>query len=131
MSNSKTPAKAIVLKIEENSYEVKFPNNGQFINMEVKKSLLSNGQYDSLGFDTGYGSDARDFIDMICTFSVLCPQLLSDMNVKNFLDLDMIETKKLYNQVYKKQFLPWYNQWLKILRELDFEEESDGNNVVV
>jgi hypothetical protein len=106
----------------ENKYVVNFPNVGQVIDIETRKSLYSQNQYGKMA-QAGIVTQgmALDMIDMIATFGILIPQLEKDMRVK-FTELNAIDAKGLMS-AYKKQFLPWYNQWLNVLNIDDEAEE--------
>ena len=98
---SKLPERTKTISISGINYSVKFPNNLQLINIESEKNRLSNGDYSS-------------FLYTIATFSVLIPQLIKDLNVKSYMDLDILEQNTL-TSVYIDQYYSWYKEWIDIL----------------
>lgn len=127
----KLPNKELILKIRENSYAVKFPNNRDFLRIESEKNRLAEGDYTALSYrQDNAGFLAKLIIDTISTFSILVPNLLKDLNVLNYLELDLIQQNEL-TLAYLNQFYPWYNSWLKIISNPDQvkEDEKQDNKV--
>jgi len=119
------PSKVITLEIGENSYEVKYPNNGQLIDIESLKITLSKGNLDGMLFARTPGSQLAFFtVEMISTFTILIPQLMKDIKVDSLLDLDPIETKGLI-KVYQSQYYPWYKEWYDYINEDFIVEDED------
>ena len=115
--------KKIVLKIDDNEYSINFPTVGDLIDIEILKSHYSKGKYLSmLGTRTVTSNFALDMIDAVSHFSVLIPSLKEDLKVKSLMDLSIPDSKELVD-VYRKEFTPWFNGWLEILRS-DVEEEK-------
>lgn len=97
-----------VLKIAQNEYEVSYPNTGQQIDIELMKSQIGAGNYDTLRFSQNpLFQRQANIIDMIATFSVLIPKLKENLNVKSFFDLEEEHTTELH-KVYEEQFVPWF-----------------------
>jgi hypothetical protein len=107
------------------AYTVKFPNAGQFIDVEVKKALLSQNQYNRLNNMRTNGADtALSLIEATAYFSILIPQLEEDLNgFKNLFELSMIEIKPML-KAYRETFVPWYAQWLDILKDDATDSDS-------
>jgi hypothetical protein len=123
-----TVLKIKTLKNKINTYTVKVPNMGEFIDYQIIKAKLSEGQYQKMfsgtgGIDSSY---AALTIDMMAAFTIMAPGLLEDMNVKGFTDLSLVDGKKLLT-VYLKQFMPWWGEWQKFLNADDEEEEIESN----
>lgn len=106
----------IKVVIKDNSYEVKFPLVGQFLDIEMLKASLSKGQYGTM-FKSGTVDSiyALDMIDTEAYLTVLIPELLDrgdekgDLKVKSFRELgikDMLELK----DIFKKQILPFIDE---------------------
>lgn len=95
--------KIVQLKIQDRSYSVSYPNVGQFYQIESLKLQLSNGYYNSLVLlGTKSALSALDMIDIEATLSVMVPQLIKDLKVKNFGELgiaDFSEIRKAYEEV--------------------------------
>jgi hypothetical protein len=119
------PEKSIEITIKNNRYQVKFPNNGQLIDIQAMKNRLANGQY--LNFEWNAFDPlmkrAKDSIDMLSTFSILIPDLKKDLNVSTIVALD-IEFENELLRAYRDQFLPWFNQWTEILINPQVKEED-------
>lgn len=104
-------------KTKENSYNMKFPSIGQYIEIESKRMNLSNGAYSSmLNSNLISSQTAMDMIDMIATLSTLCPDLVKDLKSKSFIDMDIIDGRELLED-YRNQILPWLNSWMKVLKD--------------
>lgn len=107
--------RSIELKVKGNSYQIEFPNVGKFQNIESTKQVLSKGMYSSL-LSTGTVSsmEALDMIDMESYFNTLAPQLLKDLKCNTFSELDLEDYVEL-KKVYFEQFIPWWNDIMKLL----------------
>jgi len=117
--------KKINVKIKENNYDINFPTNAQFIEIENKKIALANGMYSNLVTSGMINSNrALDLIDVISYFSVLIPGLNKDLRVNNLLELNPVDTIQMV-KVFKKEFFPWYKEWLDILKQYDEDEEEE------
>lgn len=115
--------RAITVRIQENVYEVKFPNVGQMIDIESRKATLSSGQYKSMvSAGNRLSNMALDYIDMVSTFGVLIPNFIKDMTVDIF-TLDLEKGRELI-KVYKKEVLPFITEWMNTLEKED-EKESE------
>jgi hypothetical protein len=112
------PAREIKISISGNTYNVKFPNNGQLIDIESRKVQLSGGtQKDLMLSQSPSAAQAFILIETIATFSILIPELKDNLNV-SILDLDPFRSKELVKQ-YTKVFYPWFKQWMDIINSDD------------
>jgi hypothetical protein len=117
-------SKKITIKIQENEYEVSFPNNGQLIDIEVMKQGLSKGTQDSLLSGLGINANlAWMTIEMIATFTILIPDLIKSLRVENLLELDPMQSKEL-RKVYVDVYYKWYNEWMAEINDEVKEEEK-------
>lgn len=95
-----TESKRITIRGKD--YEVKFPNVGQYYEIEATKQRLGRGYYNTLlGNPTKTAQDALDMIDIESTLSVLVPELIKDLKVNSFSELglkDYQEVRKIYNK---------------------------------
>ena len=123
-------SKTITLKIQDNEYEVSFPNNGQLIDIEVMKQGLSKGTQDSLLNGLGINANlAWMTIEMIATFTILIPDLTKSLQgVNSLLELDPIQSKEL-RKVYVDQYYKWYNEWMSEIND-DTEKEDESPEFV-
>jgi hypothetical protein len=117
--------KEIKLVIKENEYLVKFPNVGQLSDIEVLKGSISRGLYGAMQsnstIDSGF---ALDLVDMEAYFTILCPQLIKDLKVDSFRELDLTDAIDL-REVFVDQLLPFIKQWRDIIAEIGKEKKSD------
>jgi len=115
------PSKTITFKIIENSYTVSYPNNGQLLDIESTKSLLTRQQYHSIAQGEQISAQrARVTTDWIAFMSVCCPDLKKELLVKSFSELDQDSSKKIL-LVYIREILPWLIQWEEVLNADDEE----------
>lgn len=115
----KLPSKNISFRIGDNTYDVKYPNTGQMLQIESLKFALTQNGYNSLvGGDTTASQIARFTTDMIAFFTTCCPKLKKDLNVDTFSELEATSSKKLL-QVYIKSIIPWLTEWEIILNTDD------------
>lgn len=117
--------KTINLKFDNTEKVVKFPTAGQILDIESLKLAYTNNAYGEM-VKAGLQSNAfaLDLADMIAHFKVLIPDLVKDIDVKSYTELDAFVAKKLVT-VYKKQFLPWYNELLTELYKMDEEDSAN------
>jgi|ERR1700748_891394 len=101
---------------DEKKYEIKFPNTGKLLSIQSLKASLLKGQLGSiLEGNTSSGDYVAILADMIASLTIVCPQIITDMNVNSISELDAVDSAKLL-KVYIEQYLPWYNEWSIILR---------------
>jgi hypothetical protein len=110
--------RSIQIKVRDNQYELKIPNNGQLIDIESMKMLLAKGSYKSLmnGSQTISNITVLDTIDMIAMFTVLLPTLAKDLSVTSLLDLDIIDNQELL-KIYRDQVATWIVEWQRVLAD--------------
>lgn len=111
----------VTIEIKGHSYPVKFPNVGQFYQIEAMKQNLSRGFYNSMVMSpSAMAQHALDMIDIEAAIAVLCPKLIEDMKVKNFSELD-VRDYKLIRDEYFKTVVPFFKEITDLLKG----EESD------
>jgi isopentenyldiphosphate isomerase len=111
--------RALTFNVKGNQYNIKTPTSGQLWDVEEMKALLTNGQYGNVLNHRTYWSEYNlDNVDMFAYISVLCPQVIKDLEVETWKDLDPFDLAELKN-AYKKQFLPWYNEFTKMLKSVE------------
>lgn len=104
-----------ILKIKGNEYEVSFPNVGQFYQIEAMKQNLARGYYNvMMSSPSAAAQQALDMIDVEATLTILCPKLISDLKVKNFSELGILDYKVIFDE-YRKQVVPFFNEIQKLL----------------
>ena len=109
----------LTINIKGNSYTIKFPTVGQFTDIEIRKQMLSKGNYGALITSmTNNAQRALDIIDIQSNMSVLVPTFIDDLNVKSFQDIDLIDFQEIKN-VYVKEVAPWINSWEEALKTVD------------
>lgn len=116
------PKKEIDFSINDNEYGAKYPNNGQFIDIQAMKARLTGDSYNTIADGNTTSSQlARYTVDMISFFNVCCPKLKLDLKLNSFSELEMIDSKKLL-KVYVSIILPWLTEWENILNSDDSVE---------
>jgi len=122
-------SKTVKVNIGEQSYEVKYPNIGELLDIETKKAALANNMYGSLSLMNNHNSVyALDLIDMLAYFITLIPKLKDNLQGYNsILELSPIEAKPLL-KAYKEEFLPWFEEWDKVINSREEEEEIKESN---
>lgn len=124
LEQSQMLQKQIVLTIQGFNYTCTFPKVGQIIDIESNKLTFSNNKYPAMVKSNLVGANmALDLIESISYFSVLIPDLIKDLKINNIFDLDLISSREIV-KVYKRDFLPWYNSFIEVLKEFDSEEIS-------
>ena len=109
-------------KFRGTEYQIEFPTVGQYIDIESEKLNHSNGQFTTLiQAGTLSGLRAVQIIESISIYSILCPQLVKELKVNSFKDIDAKDFIELL-KIYSKEISPWYNEWFKEFNDLMKEE---------
>lgn len=112
------PSSQITVQIGKNTYTIKMPNYGQFIDMERLKYKLTGGTKDQMLFSNSNSSIAAFvYTEAIAALTILIPDLTKDLVATSLLELNPIQSKELI-KVYTKQIDPW----LKAINEAANEE---------
>ena len=123
--------RSITVTIGKNDYQVNYPNVGNQIDIEILKSKIADGNYDMLRFSNNpLFQEQADRIDMIAVFTILIPELKKDLNVKSFFDLKEEESAELM-RVYNRDFIPWFIEIKKQIRESLKEKEEALRDKVI
>lgn len=115
------PSRELKVTIGVNEYTIKFPNNGQLIDMESLKIQMTSGTNKDMLYGSPAAREAYIITEAIATFQILIPQLTKDLNVKSLTDLDPLQSKtisKAYAAYYN-----WMEEWRKVLNQ---EEKDDS-----
>jgi hypothetical protein len=120
----KTPAsKELKIEIKGNIYTLKYPNTGQFIDIQTMKARITDENYGTLKASNDYGADyAKVLVDMIATYNILIPDLKKDLNVTAILGLSLIESRQLLDP-YIETYLPWITEYLDIVMAVKPKDE--------
>lgn len=111
------------------SYTIKFPNVGQFIDIRVKENQLSQGSLRDLLLGVGNQIDAYLYITTFAHFVVLCPELIKDLKVDSLLDLSIVDFQELSN-LFVKEIRPWISEVQESLRrEVVESNESEQSKI--
>lgn len=112
------------INILGNDYIVKFPNVGQLMDIESMKVALTNNNYTDMAFS---GLKVHvfqlDLADAISYLGTLAPDLLKNLEIKNWRELDALRAKKLVD-VYKKEFIPWFKPILDELTKIEGTDDE-------
>lgn len=109
--------RVLKLKIKNNTYEVKFPNTGQLIDIEQKKSQISIKDKTNVS-----GFWAHNLAMAIATFEILIPDLKKDLNVDSFWKMELEDSNELV-RAYVNEFLPWFNPWIDSISSVLLKDE--------
>lgn len=113
-----TVSKEIVFSVGGNSYPIKRPTMGQILEIQVMKAQITRGSYGQIVRNMDeLGIMSLDFVDMISTLSQLCPDLLADLKVDNWDELDPFDMMDIY-RAYTEKVLPWYSKFTSELTAL-------------
>lgn len=113
--------KQVKIEVLGREYSISFPNVGQFYKIETLKQSLSRGCYNTMiTSPSPMAQDALDMIDIESTLVVLCPDLISDLKVKNFSELDIRDYKQI-RDAYFKSVAPFFEEITNLLRGKDDE----------
>jgi hypothetical protein len=114
----KIPSSTLKIKIKEQEYELKYPNIGGLIDIQIKKINYTKGSYSDLEYLSNIsGMFAKYSVDMISSLEVFCPDIFKKLPVTEW---DLVDVKALLN-VYLKEVLPWSIEWDKFLNYQDEE----------
>lgn len=104
------------LTVKGNNYTIKVPEIGHMIDIERLRMVLSGGYYfEMLKNNTFTSQESLMVIDIQSTFSILCPQLMEDLQCSDLKKLSATDYKEL-RKAYVDKFMPWWNNWLNILK---------------
>lgn len=119
-----TIRKPLNFNVKGNSYKVTTPTAGQLWDIEEMKARLSNGHYGNVLRNRTFWSEYNlDTIDMFSYITVLCPELIEDLKVDTWKDLDPFDLAELKKQ-YKSQFLPWLTALNKALKSAETDQDD-------
>lgn len=105
------------IKIQDNSYSLKYPTVGQMIDIKVLENQLSkgtlkdclvNGLYDDI--------DVYLAVKTIAHVSVLIPSLKKDLKVDDILNIQFDDFQELI-EVFNTEIFPWLEEWKKNFRK--------------
>jgi hypothetical protein len=118
------PEEHIKFLFEGETYQVRYPDNGQVMDIEANKVSLSSGKYlDWLRMSqlSGTAVNALNICDMIATVSVLIPGLKKRLRVESLMRLTPLQTRKL-SKAFGDTILPWLQAWDEALNQAEEEE---------
>lgn len=123
----------IIVTYNGKKFSISFPNVGQMIDIESLKNALTAGKYGAFaasGIKSMYF--ILDVVDAIAFLSVMCPRLKNFITEEDGEKLDYTQmrpdTVKSIVDVYKKQILPWYSEWLENLYSSSDETSEKSTN---
>ena len=109
------PNRQLIVKLFDKEVTLDYPNTRGLINISIMKANISKQQYEAIS-NSNSADDTyiRFLINCIAVLSVLAPELEKTLNVKNYFELDPLDSSKLL-KVYLKQIFPWMNEWQNAL----------------
>jgi hypothetical protein len=97
-------------------YEVSYPNVGQFLDIENRKAMMTQGRYvQMVQNNTTSSKFALDLVDALSTFLVLAPGAFTGMQV-SLESMDLVTAKEITQQ-YVDVYYPFYNELERLLSE--------------
>lgn len=115
----------VKILISGKSYTVKFPNVGQFYQIEATKQSLARGFYNTMVMSPSSAAQhALDMIDIEAALVVLCPELIKDLKVKSFSELDVRDYKVIRDEYYK-EVAPFFKEINDLLKGDEDEVKED------
>ena len=127
-----TVSNECVFEVGGNSYTVKKPTIGQILDIQTMKAQITRGSYGQIVRNMDdVGIMSLDMVDMIATISSLCPEVIKDLKVDNWDELDPFDILDIYKG-YHETVHPWFNKYSKDLTEVwkgitDSLIEKDGS----
>lgn len=105
----------IEVAVNSNVYNVKFPNSGEIMDIELLKLQITNGRYDTLKFSINPMFQAQALkVDAVAFFNIMVPGLKKDLTTKSLFDLEEEQLNVIVKQ-YEDVVLPWYEEWMTVL----------------
>ena len=115
----------IKMTVLRHEYPVKFPNVGHFYQIEATKQSLARGFYNTMVMSPSASAQhALDMIDIEAALVVLCPDLIKDLKVKNFSELDIRDYKVIRDEYYKV-VAPFFKEIQDLLRGNESDVKED------
>ena len=106
-------------EVKGNTYTIKVPTPGDMIDVERMKMVLSSGYYsEMMRTSTISAQESLMVIDIQAHFSVQCPELMKDLKCED-VRKKAAEDYQALKTAYTKEFVPWWNVWLKLFRGED------------
>lgn len=124
--------KTLPIKIDGVDYVCKFPNIGQILDIEDMKNIITRGRYAELiASGTKISEYTLDVADSISYFSVLIPELKTNLKIENWRDISAETIGSEILQVYKNDFLPWFKPLMEgvIEGKTNNKSENEGEGL--
>lgn len=108
------------IKIQNNSYVLKYPTVGQFIDIKVLEQQLSKGTMkDFLTAGLYDDVDAYLAIKTVAHIQVLIPSINKDLKTESLLDIQFDDFQELIS-IFNDEIFPWLEEWKK-----NFKKKED------
>lgn len=121
--------KPLTFTVKQNQYSIKTPTAGQLWDVEELKAVLSNGNYGNVLRNRTFWSEySLDTIDMFAYLSIMCPDLIKDLNVTSWKQLDPFDLAEL-KAAYRAQFIPWFSKFTEMLKSVDQKQDESDESV--
>lgn len=101
----KAPVNELTVTIGGNSYKIKMPNNGQFIDIESAKLRMTDGTHAKMAEGALPSQYAYFLTSVLATLSVLVPELSKDAML-SLTDMTPIQSKEI-TKLYTERIFPW------------------------
>lgn len=115
----------VKFSVKGREYTVKYPTVGQYYQIEAMKQSLSRGMYNSMVTSPAFSAqNALDMIDIEATLTILLPDFIKDLKVKNFSELDIRDYKEIRDEFVSK-ITPYFKEISELLRGVGEESSAD------
>ena len=120
--------KELEFKVKGNVYKIKFPNVGEYIDIQTMKMSLSRNQYGSMerAFLPSM-QRALNMVDIESILTVLCPDLVKNLVPEGFSKLGLKDYKELEG-AYSEQIVPWWKEIEDIFTPEKEEKKTEDSN---
>lgn len=126
------PSKKITITIQEQDIEISYPKAGQFIDIAILKTKLSDGQYNRLFLQQSHDSGlSTKLIDCFSFLSIVVEDIKEKLNIGSLYDLELIDAIELID-VYENTIVPWMIEWTETINKKieELENKSKQNKLV-
>lgn len=116
---------SVTFKIFGREYQIEYPTVGQYYKIEALKQSLTGGYYNTMVLSPSVATQkALDMVDIEATLTILVPQFIKDLKVKNFNELGIIDYKAIHDE-FVAVVAPYFKEIEGILNGTTEEDDVD------
>lgn len=91
--------RSVTFKVFGREYLIEYPTVGQYYKIEALKQSLTGGYYNTMVLSPSAATQqALDMVDIEATLTILVPQFIKDLKVKNFNELGILDYKAIHDE---------------------------------